>query len=93
MNEMKTDGIVVGASAMIQTICGIAQTSEVFQLLQLIIGSVSGAITLIYFLAKGVIAIVKWYNKAKKDGKIDNDELDELDNIVDDIKENINDNN
>lgn len=93
MNEMKTDGIVVGASAMIQTICGIAQTSEIFQLLQLIIGSVSGAITLIYFLAKGVIAIVKWYNKAKQDGKIDNEELDELDNIVDDIKENINDNN
>lgn len=88
MKEMRTDGIIVGASAIIQTICGITQTSEVFQLLQLIIGSVSGAITLIYIIAKGVIAIIKWYRKSKEDGIIDNDELDELENIVDTLKHN-----
>ena len=87
MKEMRTDGIIVGASAMIQTICGIAQTSEVFQLIQVIVGSVSGAITLIYFMVKGVIAIVKWYRKSKEDGKIDNEELDELEDIVDNMRE------
>jgi len=87
MKEMRTDGIIVGASAMIQTICGIAQTSEVFQLIQVIIGSVSGAITLIYFLVKGVIAIIKWYRKSKEDGVIDNEELDELEDIVSSIRE------
>lgn len=87
MKEMRTDGIIVGASAMIQTICGIAQTSEVFQLIQVIIGSVSGAITLIYFLVKGVIAIVKWYRKSTEDGVIDNEELDELEHIVSNLRE------
>lgn len=87
MKEMRTDGIIVGSSAMIQTICGIAQTSELFQLIQVIVGSVSGAITLIYFLVKGVIAIVKWYRKSKADGVIDNDELDELEDIIDNLRE------
>ena len=87
MDEMRTDGIIVGASAFIQTICGIAQTSDIFQLIQVIVGSVSGAITLIYFMVKVVITIVKWYKKSKEDGKIDNDELDELENIVDNMRE------
>ena len=87
MKEMRTDGIIVGASAMIQTICGIAQTSEVFQLVQLVIGSISGAITLIYFMAKGVIALIKWYRKSKEDGVIDNEELDELEDIVSNMRE------
>lgn len=87
MKEMRTDGIIVGASAMIQTICGIAQTSELFQLIQVIIGSVSGAITLIYFLVKGIIAIIKWYRKSKEDGVIDNEELDELEDIVSNLRE------
>ena len=95
MDNMKTDLIVIGSSAMIQTICGITQTNEVFQRIQIIVGIISGVLAGIYYGAKFLIKLVKWLKKAKKDGKITIEELDELDNIVDTIKpkEEHNDNN
>ena len=86
MNEMKFDGIVILSSAMIQTICGITQTNEVFQRIQIIVAIISGVMAGIYYGFKFLIKLIKWLKKAKKDGKITMEELDELDDIVDTIK-------
>ena len=86
MNEMKFDWVVIGSSAIIQTICGITQTNEVFQIIQIIVAIISGVMAGLYYGSKFLIKLVKWFKKAKKDGKIDNEELDELDKIVDTIK-------
>ena len=88
MNDIKFDWLVIGSSAMIQTICGITQTNEVFQRIQIIVGIISGVMAGLYYASKFLIKLVKWFKKAKKDGKIDNEELDELDKIVDTIKPN-----
>ena len=89
MDNMKTDLIVIGSSAMIQTICGITQTNEVFQRIQIIVGIISGVMAGIYYGAKFLIKLVKWFKKATKDKKIDNEELDELDGIIDEMREGI----
>ena len=47
---MKTDGIVAGTSATIQVVCGVVQTTEVFQLISVIIGAITGLVTLAYFI-------------------------------------------
>lgn len=86
MNDMKFDWVVIGSSAMIQTICGITQTNEVFQRIQIIVAIISGVMAGLYYASKFLIKLVKWFKKAKKDGKITVDELDELDKIVDTIK-------
>lgn len=86
MNEMKFDWLVIGSSAMIQTICGITQTNELFQRIQIIVGIISGVMAALYYGSKFLIKLVKWFKKAKKDGKITDEELDELDKIVDTIK-------
>ena len=79
---MKNDSLVAILSAAVQTVCGIAQTSEVFQLVQIIIGVISGIFTLAYFAIK----IVRWFIRSKKDGKITDDELGELEDIVKEVK-------
>lgn len=86
MNDMKTDLIVIGSSAIIQTICGITQTNEIFQRIQIIVAIISGVMAGIYYASKFLIKLVKWVKKATKDHKITNEELDELDKIVDTIK-------
>ena len=86
MNEMKFDWVVIGSSAMIQTICGITQTNEVFQRIQIIVAIISGVMAGLYYGSKFLIKLVKWVKKAKQDGKITMDELDEVDKIVDTIK-------
>ena len=68
---MKSDHIMFATSLSIQTVCGITQTNELFQLIQIIIGCVSGAVVLAY-------TIWRWYKNAKKDGKITEDEVDDL---------------
>lgn len=86
MDNMKEDLIVIGSSAIIQTICGITQTNEIFQRIQIIVAIISGVMAGIYYGSKFLIKLVKWFKKAKKDGNITIDELDELDKIVDTIK-------
>ena len=75
---MKTDGIVVSVSAVIQTFCGIVQTTEVFQLISVILGTLTGLFTLAYF-------IWRWWTKATEDKKITKKEVDELLQGIDDI--------
>ena len=86
MDNMKTDLIVIGSSAMIQTICGITQTNEVFQRIQIIVAIISGVLAGLYYLSKFLLKLVKWFKKATKDNNITNEELDELDEILDIIK-------
>ena len=65
-----------------QYILTVAQTNEIFQLVELIIS----ILTTLFILG---INIYAWYKKAKKDGKIDEEEIEELKTIVQDGKEQI----
>ena len=61
--------------------CGVAtaltvvQTNEVFQLISLILTIIATILTIAFNL-------YRWYKKAMKDGKIDENEIDELINIL-----------
>ena len=55
----------------------IAQTNEILQFIMFIMSIISTAFTIAFI-------IYKWYNKAKEDGKITKDEVNDLiDNISD----------
>lgn len=68
---MTKDGIVFGSIAVLQTMVTVSQTNEVFQIIQIIISALAGAVALAY-------TIWRWYRNAKKDGKITEDEIDNL---------------
>ena len=68
---MEKDGLVFGSIAVLQTIVTVSQTNEVFQTIQIIISALAGAVALAY-------TIWRWYRNAKKDGKITEDEVDDL---------------
>ena len=65
-----------------QYILTAVQTNEVLQIVELIIS----ILTSLFILG---INIYAWYKKANKDGKIDEKEIEELKNIVQDGKEQI----
>lgn len=68
---MTKDGIVFGSIGALETVVTISQTNEVFQTIQIIISALAGAVALAY-------TIWRWYRNAKKDGKITEDEVDDL---------------
>lgn len=68
---MQKDGIVFGSIAVLETMVTVSQTNEVFQTIQIIISALAGAVALAY-------TIWRWYRNAKKDGKITEDEVDDL---------------
>lgn len=68
---MKHDEIVGWIGSGISTILTVAQTNEIFQLIQIILTSIAVLVSLAY-------TIWKWYRNAKKDGKITSNEVDEL---------------
>ena len=68
---MEKDGIVFGSIAVLETMVTVSQTNEVFQTIQIIISALAGAAALAY-------TIWRWYRNAKKDGKITEDEIDDL---------------
>lgn len=68
---MKHDEVVGWVGSGVSTICTVAQTNEVFQLVQIILTSVAVLVSLAY-------TIWKWYKNSKKDGKIEEHEVDEL---------------
>lgn len=78
MANTKTDTIIAGVSATIQTFCGVVQTTEVFQLISVIIGILTGLVTLAYF-------IWRWWTKAFEDKKITKEEVNELLQGINDI--------
>ena len=68
---MEKDGLVFGSIAVLETMVTVSQTNEVFQTIQIIISALAGAVALAY-------TIWRWYRNAKKDGKITEDEVDDL---------------
>lgn len=72
---MTKDGIVFGSIGALETVVTISQTNEVFQTIQIIISALAGAVALAY-------TIWRWYRNAKKDGKITEDEVDDLLNQI-----------
>lgn len=59
----------------------VEQTYQIVSIITSIIG------LLITFISVVIIPCVKWWNEAKKDGKIDNEELDNLSHILKDGKD------
>ena len=56
------------------------QTNEILQTISIVITIIGGIITI-------VMALLNWWNKAKKDGKIDKEEIQEgVDILVDGVK-------
>ena len=68
---MEKDGLVFGSIAVLETMVTVSQTNEVFQTIQIIISALAGVVALAY-------TIWRWYRNAKKDGKITEDEVDDL---------------
>lgn len=68
---MTKDGIVFGSIGAVEAVVTVSQTNEVFQTIQIIISALAGAVALAY-------TIWRWYKNAKKDGKITEDEVDDL---------------
>lgn len=77
---MKHDEIVGFTGSGISTILTVTQTNEVFQTVQLIFSILAFLVTIAY-------TVWKWYKKAKQDGKITPQEVEEL---FDNLKNNIN---
>ena len=72
---MKKLNVFSGVANVLSYLSIVGQANELFELIQLIV-SILGTLFIL------VINIWKWYNDAKKDGKITNDELDDLANII-----------
>ena len=77
---MKHDEIVGWAGSTFGVVMTMLQTNETFQLIQAILSIVALIITILY-------TVWKWYRKASQDGKITKDEVDELFDDLDKIKE------
>ena len=80
---MKTNEIISFIANGVTYVVALSQTNEVFQIVELVFAILTSVILLLYRLWK-------WYNEAKKDGKITKDEIKDGINIivngVDDIK-------
>lgn len=73
---MKHDEIVGFGGSLFGTIMTAIQANEILQIIQAILTVIGLFITIAY-------TIWKWYRKAKADGKIEEEEVDEL---IDEIK-------
>ena len=80
---MKPNEIISYVANGLTYVVALSQTNEVFQIVELVFAILTSVILLLYRLWK-------WYNEAKKDGKITKDEIKDGINIivdgVDDIK-------
>ena len=75
---------IYGAAGVIASAVGTAlQTSEVLQIVSLIITIIGAFISFI------LVPLLNWHREAKKDGKIDADEIKEALNVVADGAEKI----
>lgn len=79
---MMTKQVVEYVGCGTATVLTVVQTNQVFQLVSLILTCLATAITIGF-------TIYKWYKKAKEDGKIDEEEVKELTDIIKDGSEKI----
>lgn len=73
-----TTGVGIGGTAL-EAVLAVSQTNEILQTIQIILACLTFVVTLSY-------TVWKWYRKAKEDGKITKDEIDDL---VDEVKKEI----
>lgn len=79
---MRDNNIPAWIASSLTTILGVATAEEIARLILLIIGIVSGIFSLAF-------NIYCWYKKAKEDGRITREELEEGAHIIRDGVENI----
>ena len=72
---MKTNEIISFIANGVTYVVALSQTNEVFQIVELVFAILTSVILLLYRLWK-------WYNEAKKDGKITKDEIKDGINII-----------
>lgn len=85
MNKMNE--LIIGLLGTAVSSIGLTISAETLDHIISIVCAVSGLIiTLIVTL---LVPLVKWWKKAKKDGKIDEEELDELSDILKDGKKSL----
>ena len=79
---VKVNEIVIGAIGTSTSAVGTAiQTNEVLQTISLVITIIGGILTFI------VMPLWKWWKEAKKDGKIDKEEIEKgIDTLVDGVE-------
>ena len=76
---MKPNEIISYVFNGVTYVVALSQTNEVFQIVELVFAILTSVILLLYRLWK-------WYNEAKKDGKITKDEIKQgIDIIVDGV--------
>lgn len=73
-----TTGVGVTGTA-VETILAVSQANETLQAIQIVLACITFVVTIAY-------TIWKWYRNAKKDGKIDEDEVDDL---MEDLKKEV----
>lgn len=72
---MNDNAKAIGGSCL-TWVTTIAQTNEIFQLIQIILASIVSVLTIAFI-------VYKWWKSAKADGKITNDEIEDLFNQID----------
>ena len=72
---MNKEVIGAGAGTLLSATGTAMQTNEVLSTISLIITIIGGLLTI-------AMALINWFNKAKKDGKIDEDEIKEGIDII-----------
>lgn len=65
------DDVIAGSGSALSWILTVTQTNEIFALIQIIASTIVSIVTLAYILWK-------WYKKAKEDGEITPDEVEDL---------------
>lgn len=73
-----TTGVGVTGTA-VETILAVSQANETLQAIQIVLACITFVVTIAY-------TIWKWYRNAKKDGKIDENEVDDL---MEDLKKEV----
>ena len=79
---MNKEVIGAGAGTILSATGTALQTNEVLSTIQLVITIIGGIITI-------TMALINWFQKAKKDGKIDKDEVKDAIDIIQEGGENI----
>ena len=79
--ELKPNEIISYIANGLTYVVALSQTNEIFQIVELVFAILTSVILLLYRLWK-------WYNEAKKDGKITREEIqDGIDIIIDGVED------
>ena len=78
---MNNNEIIKNACLVLSFGLTAVQIQQMFQVIQLVLAIIASLVSI-------VLAIINWWSKSKKDGKIT---IDEVEDLADDLKENIED--